>query len=290
MGVIQRQIEAQGVSTVSLSLYRPFTEAVKPPRALWVPFPFGRPLGAPNNRVIQRKVLFAALNLLTRENGPVLVDFELSQADQHLDARNQSIGRTCGPKGCSLDDALSDLPDVEAPAQAAVYDGDLGALCEEIRSLGKYHLAYRQRYGGRTQVGHSGAGTEPESIEGIVRSIHQYVMGGDVQVPSHSVRELAGADAQLRQNVFIRLCADDLKAYYLEARIAQRGDSENAAQHNDWLWLETRAGSLIMAARDRVIDTTDRAKDPNWMLARAMVPRGYITDSHQGRSDERSAS
>jgi hypothetical protein len=80
----------------------------------------------------------------------------------------------------------------------------------------------------------------------------------------------------LRRNLFVRLCTDDIKAYYLESRLAEQGGtSENAADYNDWLWFRTKAGSLIAAARDRVIETTDRSKDPNWILARAMVPRGY---------------
>ena len=49
----------------------------------------------------------------------------------------------------------------------------------------------------------------------------------------------------------------------------------DAADANDWFWLETRAARLIIAARDRIVETTDRAKDPNWILARSIVPRGY---------------
>jgi hypothetical protein len=47
---------------------------MRPPRALWVPFPLGRPLGAPNDPVFQRRVLSRLLALLEREDGPVILD------------------------------------------------------------------------------------------------------------------------------------------------------------------------------------------------------------------------
>ena len=46
-----------------------------PPRALWVPFIMGRPLGVPKDAAFQRRVLLAALNLLESASGPVVVDY-----------------------------------------------------------------------------------------------------------------------------------------------------------------------------------------------------------------------
>jgi hypothetical protein len=271
--VIQRQIEAQEVSTVCLSLYRPFTEAAKPPRALWVPFPFGRPFGAPNNKAIQRKVIHAALGLLRRERGLVLEEFALSAEEDHLDARHQTAGTSCAPTGCNFAAALASPHDEQSTPSIPAYDGDLNGVCQELRSLAPHHAAYLDQYGGRTQVGHSGI--DPTMVEGTAEFVHRYVMKEDIEVPSHAPRR-PNTDIQLRRNLFVRLCTDDLKAYYLESRLAEQGgSSENAADYNDWLWLRTKIGSLIVAARDRVIETTDRAKDPNWILARAMVPRGY---------------
>ena len=48
---------------------------MQPPRALWVSFPLGRPLGKPGDAVFQNKVINAALELLHRPAGPVLEDF-----------------------------------------------------------------------------------------------------------------------------------------------------------------------------------------------------------------------
>lgn len=271
MSVIQRQVEAQGISTVSISLFRGFAEKVQPPRALWVPFPFGRPLGAPNNKAIQRKVLFAMFDLLDRRQGPVLEDLSLAPDEEHLDARNQKIGQKCGPKGCNFDDALaSEEPKVR---EISVYNGDFVAVMEEIAALRVHHERYMRQYSGRTQIGSSGVSAA--TIQLAARCLNDYVNGNELAIPESLA--LKTDDASVAQNMFVRLCADDLKAFYLEARLSERGgqDADNSTEYNDWLWYETRVGSLIIAARGRVIVTTDREKDPNWMIARAMVPRGY---------------
>lgn len=272
MSVIQRQIEAQGVSTVSISLFRGFAEKVKPPRALWVPFPFGRPLGAPNNKAIQRKVIFAMLDLLSRPEGPVLEDLVLTKEEEPLDARNQKIGQKCGTKGCNFDDALASEEEPVA-REIAAYDGDFVGVCTEIAALKAHHDDYMRDHSGRTQVGYSEV--TPSNIEVAAKRLHDYVNGKELAVPAGLSQ---GTDkGAIAQNAFVRLCADDLKAYYLEAKLSERKgqSSENSTEYNDWLWYETRMGSLIVAARGRVIETTDRKKDPNWMIARAMVPRGY---------------
>jgi hypothetical protein len=50
---------------------------VRPPRALAVPFPHGRPLGRPHDSAVQRAVALAALALLERADltPPALVDY-----------------------------------------------------------------------------------------------------------------------------------------------------------------------------------------------------------------------
>jgi hypothetical protein len=54
---------------------REHTEIVRPPRALWVTFELGRPLGIPDDPPFQRSVAKAALDLLARTDGPVLADY-----------------------------------------------------------------------------------------------------------------------------------------------------------------------------------------------------------------------
>lgn len=75
MGVLSHVLEAEGLSTVGLSLSLEQTARIAPPRALFVDFPFGRPLGIPGNKKFQQSVLEAAFALLTYESGPVLESF-----------------------------------------------------------------------------------------------------------------------------------------------------------------------------------------------------------------------
>lgn len=75
VGLIQRAIEYAGITTVSISLLREITEQIRPPRALFVPFPLGHPLGEPNNPELQTRIIQAAFALLPRTDLPVLETF-----------------------------------------------------------------------------------------------------------------------------------------------------------------------------------------------------------------------
>ncbi len=75
VGLIQRAIEYAGITTVSLSLLREITSKIRPPRALFVPFPLGYPLGKPDDADLQTRIMRSAFALLTRNDVPVLEDF-----------------------------------------------------------------------------------------------------------------------------------------------------------------------------------------------------------------------
>ena len=77
--LVQAAIEREGIATVSISLLREVVGTLKPPRALFVPFPMGFPLGAPNNSELQHQVIAAALRLLERDDLPVLENFSSNQ-------------------------------------------------------------------------------------------------------------------------------------------------------------------------------------------------------------------
>ncbi len=70
MGLIQRAIEEAGVVTLGISLVLRFTEKVKPPRTVFLKWPFGHPLGQPFNVAQQRTVLFEAFKALYRIRTP----------------------------------------------------------------------------------------------------------------------------------------------------------------------------------------------------------------------------
>jgi hypothetical protein len=73
--LLQEAIERAGIATVSISLLREVASKLRPPRALFTPFPMGYPLGEPNNPSLQHRIIAAALNLLERDDVPVLEEF-----------------------------------------------------------------------------------------------------------------------------------------------------------------------------------------------------------------------
>jgi hypothetical protein len=75
VGGLGHYIEREGVPTTQISLVREHTERINPPRALWVPFDLGRPLGAPDEAEFQNKVLLSALGLLEASDRPIIMDF-----------------------------------------------------------------------------------------------------------------------------------------------------------------------------------------------------------------------
>jgi hypothetical protein len=78
VGLVAAELERRGISTVAIQLLREVAERVRPPRALFVPFPHGYPLGLPGDAAGQRRVIESALGLVGTPSlvPPVLVDFE----------------------------------------------------------------------------------------------------------------------------------------------------------------------------------------------------------------------
>ena len=73
VGLIQSIVEKAGIPAASVTLCREITERVIPPRALFVDLPFGYPLGAPNDAVLQTRIILSALALLTEPVPPAIV-------------------------------------------------------------------------------------------------------------------------------------------------------------------------------------------------------------------------
>jgi hypothetical protein len=72
---VQREIEAAGVTTVSLSMIPDFTQAAGAPRTAGIAFPVGRPLGQPHDATTQREILRAALGVLETAEEPGSVTY-----------------------------------------------------------------------------------------------------------------------------------------------------------------------------------------------------------------------
>ena len=78
MGLVAAELERVGIATVAVVLLREVAVRVRPPRALWVPYPHGYPLGRPGDPGRQRVVLEAALALFgsPASRRPVLASLE----------------------------------------------------------------------------------------------------------------------------------------------------------------------------------------------------------------------
>lgn len=70
MGLVQRAIEERGIPTVGLSLQRTATEALRPPRSVFLRYPFGHPFGRPGTVAEQRHILLDALAALVKIQAP----------------------------------------------------------------------------------------------------------------------------------------------------------------------------------------------------------------------------
>ncbi|MBI5827164.1 MAG: hypothetical protein HZB84_04675 [Deltaproteobacteria bacterium] len=74
MGLIQREIEKIGIPTISVSIVRRFTEEAGAPRAVFLKWPMGHPLGEPGRKDVQTTVLKSAFNALEtiKEPGTII--------------------------------------------------------------------------------------------------------------------------------------------------------------------------------------------------------------------------
>jgi hypothetical protein len=78
VGLIQGAIEEAGIATVSLSLLREVTKKVRPPRAMFVPFPHGFTLGRPHDPELQHRIIRESLKLLERTELHVFEEYRHS--------------------------------------------------------------------------------------------------------------------------------------------------------------------------------------------------------------------
>ena len=70
MGLIQRVIEQAGIATIGITIVREYSEQVKPPRSVFLRWPFGHPLGEPFNRNQQRTIVLDCLEHLYAVDTP----------------------------------------------------------------------------------------------------------------------------------------------------------------------------------------------------------------------------
>jgi hypothetical protein len=228
-------LEEEGLATVAISLIRPQTENTKPPRALWVPFELGRPFGPPSAAAFQKRVVLAALRMLERGNGPVLIE------DFPDDDPRATHDPTWRP------------PFGPAAVTAGPADSVAARLEAEILRLQDAHERWVAQHR-RTTVGLSGL-----PIGDCARYIADWLRGRAPPSP----RE--GFSAPL----ILRFAVDDVKAYCLEAAAAGSA-KPSSRQLGDWFWNESATGAAIHVLREALqASDDDRLK---LIVANFMVP------------------
>ena len=220
MSVLARVFEEAGLTTVAIALVREHAERVCPPRALWVPFYFGYTMGKPDDPDFQHQVLAAALDTLDAESGPILADYP----------------EEAGPIG---------LPQASEVASSSNGDAKPLDAAGEITALRGYYERWQEQRG-RTAVGVTGI--PQRRFRGIIRFLEAYAQRDDADMDERP------ADVSVPQ--FVRYCADDLKAFCYEARMAQRPDASETDIHT-WFWGETAVGALIDSITQRLNATGD---------------------------------
>ena len=230
MGGLGHYFEGDGLATTQISLVREHTVKMTPPRALWVPFEHGRPLGAPNDPAFQKRVVLAALELLESGDGPgpLLVDFP-DDAPAAVSDDDENSGWVCPVN-------------LAPPAEDDGREPLLVALEQERARLAPWYEVAQQNHGGTT-VGSSGIPIE---------DIPAFVVSHLGDNPSPNPRPEVPDDDML---VF---ACDDLRAYYSEAVTAQpgRASSDDLAR---WFWDQTTAAKVMWALMDQCGASDDPA-------------------------------
>jgi hypothetical protein len=216
---------------------------MRPPRALWVPFELGRPLGVPGDAAFQLDVLRSLLGLLERTELPVHEDYP----------HDAPAAGDAGMEGWAC----------PVPVAATESDGGLQRLLrDEIALLRPWHEE-SARTRGRTSVGVSGLGAA--AIEEIGDTLASFAEGDPVATP-------AGATVPLPR--LARFLADDAKAFYQEAVAAQPGRvAATSEELGRWLYGESILGRVLFELRDRVRDSEDPEERA---LRGALIPGKFL--------------
>jgi len=242
VGGLAHYIEDEGIATTQISLIREHTEIMKPPRALWVSFDLGRPLGIPNEPHFQLSVLRHALQLFAAESGPVLEDFP----DDAPDTVSAPAQVACPVNFQSKPETVSSTSQLTDQFIAEI---------DQMRSW--YDIACKKN--NRTTTGISGLSIDAaaELITGFMEEKTRLAMLEDRGVPDK-----------------LRMACEDIKAFYFEAVSAQPGQPTDSNSLANWFWGETSAALAINEIR--VICLGETSKKLILLGKLLLVPRSEI--------------
>lgn len=179
--------------------------------------------------MFQRRVLLAALELLNVSEGPVLVDFA-------EESPGGETGSDYAPQGwaCPVSFA-SGIRQEEGPEQLR------SAFEREIREFRPWYDLSLERRGRSTVTDFA-----PEE--------------GSAFLAAYAFDKTTGSPKTgMPLAVALRLAAQDIKAFYLEAVTARPGSaSPSSAELNRWFWTETAAGHVLRAVKEGCVNEDDK--------------------------------
>ena len=220
MSALAHLIEQRGIASVALGLVRLHMEKVRVPRGLWLPFELGRPLGEPGDAAFQRRVVLAAMSLLERSDGPVILEDYPEEAPGRLPQQGWR--------------PAVDLPSIARPGAEA--------------SAADWAAALRAEWAPLTVREHTTIGGSRLDREQWPELLAAFAAGTPpAQSPVEGLRPVQAA----------RYAADDLKALYTEAAVAS-GDRPSSKQVLDWFWNTTVAAALLRRVRLACLASDDR--------------------------------
>ena len=247
MGALSHYIERAGVATTSISLIREQSERIKPPRALWVSFALGRPLGSAIDPDFQKDVMRGAFDLLETATEPTIVDYPIDAPDE-AEASQWACPLNLAPV---VDESLA------------------GRLLAEVASLKPWVAETRRSRGGRTLFGATGASPEdPHAVDAVARALALVPELDDTSEAPESDIEWA-----FEMPLLIRHQADDLRTHYHEAIASQPGAAApNHDALNAWIFGGTVLGEILQAVADRL---TEDDQPMSNLVRGLIIPEGH---------------
>lgn len=191
-----------------------------------VPFELGRPFGAPNAPEFQRRVLTETLQLLERNDGPVLEDF----SDDPPGPPATMEGWACPLHQASQQKDLTDSARI------------VEAVAQEIGLLRPWYEESKKTYG------RSLADLTDWPLEDIVSFMVAYIDDQETDSPFNG--EPVGRA--------LKLGTDDLRHFYYQAALAKPGTVSDV-QLGDWFFGETVAGQVFLKLRDALQEQEDKS-------------------------------
>ena len=241
MGVLGHFIEEEGVPTAGISLIRLHTEIIQPPRALWVPFDLGRPLGPPSDAAFQRRVLLALLSMFEAAGGPILEDFPEDEPETSGEITALS---------CPVDFTGDTVESEEIGPLQSAFRREMMALRPW------YDMGVSRRR--RTTVGVSGV-----ELEALGDFIYSFVKGEGPDNPRDDIP----------MAYTLKFAVEDLQSFYIEAITAQPGQENVSGKAlKKWFWYETQAAKVLLELKEVCQSSPDESMSR--MAAHFLVPMG----------------